>query len=104
MPSCIPNTTFIGKKSTKISIKVSQIPLDSQKMLKLKQYRGSARLLIQIYFMGTQFVKVATVHPIQKHSRRPQSTKFSRRKSPSTENSRLYMSKIDNFVDDVIVK
>lgn len=82
----------------------SHKPLDSQKMLKLKQYRGPDRLLIQMYFMGTQFAKVATVQPIQKHNRRPQSAKFSRRKRPSTKKSRLHMSKMDNFVDDVMEK
>lgn len=104
MPSRSPNTTLTGKKSTKVSITASHIPLDSQKMLKLKQYRGSDRLLIQVYFMGTQFAKVATVHPIQKHIRRLQSAKFSRRNSSSTKKSRLYMSRMDNFVDEVMEK
>lgn len=102
--SCSPKMAFIGNKRTRKSIKVSHRPLENQKMLKLKQYRGSLRLLIQLYLMGRQFTKLAIVHPIQKHNTRPESATTSRRNARSIEKIRLYMSKMESFVDEVTVK
>lgn len=104
MLNCSPKMAFIGKKRTIISITVSHMPPANQKILKLKQYRGSVRLLIQTYFIGTQFTKLAVVHPIQKPNTRAEIAIMSRRNTLSTEKSRLYMTKMESFVDEVVVK